>query len=163
MKFSAICVSALSLTEGKVALTDDLLVRAIFPSTDVNEIKHSLCSSEAPHKVFKVFDRCQCACPHQCVTKTSDIGVNSTNDTGGEGDIFGFVLDPIAHGGVKLGCCAATSGSSITNVLVVELRSLVPCGRDGKSDSYDHTIAVDQHHNKRVLRLQRSATSPYSL
>jgi hypothetical protein len=146
----------------KSRLTNDLLVGAIFPNTDVNEVKHSLCSSETPDKVFKVLDCCNCTRSHQHIPKASDVGVNSTDDTGGEGDIFGFVLNPVAHGGVKLGCCAATSSSSITNVLVAELRTLVTRCPGGEGGSYDHTVAVNEHHDERVLRLQQSVRCLHS-
>lgn len=107
-----------------LAPTDDLLVRTVFPSADIDEVEHSLCSSKSSYELLKIFNLFDRASPYQSVSKAANIGIDSANHAGGEGYVLCLILDPVAHGNVKLRRSTATARFSIANVLIAELAAL---------------------------------------
>lgn len=112
------------LSRGPVP-TNNFLVRAILPSANIDKVEHGLRSSKSSDEVLKVFDILGCAGFDQHIAQATDIGIDSTDDTGVEWHILVHALDPVAHGCVEMRGSTAAARFSVPNIIVMELAKLV--------------------------------------
>lgn len=102
-------------------LTDDFLVCAVFTRTDVDKVEHSPSPSEASHEFLKDLNVFNCSGSYQHFSKPTHVCVDSADHTGAERNVFHLVLDPVAHGVIKLRCSTATTRFSAADILFTEL------------------------------------------